>query len=121
MKMSEVTRLYEIVTVMRQEMSARDVNAMVKVFTDIIEEGAGVIVRKETWGMRSLAYEVQGGRRGHYTMMKVKATPEVIKALNDCYRLNKEQVVRFNVFRTENTSNAPSWMMRIASDSYGAA
>lgn len=111
-------RLYEVVVVMRQDMSANDFNSMIKMFTDIIEDDQGVIIRKETWGMRSLAYEIQKTRRGYYVMMKVKCAPETIKKMNDFYRIHKDQVIRYQVFSTEDASNAPSWMMRVASEAY---
>ena len=60
--------LYESVFIVRQDISSQDINAITKNFITVVENMNGAIVKKEYWGLRTLAYPMKKNKRGHYTM-----------------------------------------------------
>ena len=54
----------------------------------------------DTWGRRRLAYEINKKPEGIYSVVDLKATPEVVKELDRQLNLN-ESVLRTKVLRPE--------------------
>ncbi len=107
-------RLYETIFILRPSLGAGDINEITKKFTLIIEDMGGQIVKKENWGLRSLSYEVEKTKRGYYTMLKIMANGEIIKKLENTYRIMSDDVMRFLTVKTDDNSANPSQMMHTA-------
>ena len=111
---TNLMRLYETVFILRPSLGASDINEITKKFTSIIEEMGGRIVKKENWGLRSLSYEVEKSKRGYYIMLKIMASGEIVKKVENTYRIMSDDVMRFLTVKTEDGSLDPSPMMHTA-------
>ncbi|HZH68432.1 MAG TPA: 30S ribosomal protein S6 [Chitinophagales bacterium] len=85
---------YETVFISTPILSTEEYARTVKKFTDFIESNEGVIVQKEDWGLKQLAYPIQKKTTGYYTLIDFKIAPEVIRRLEIEFKRD-ENVMRF--------------------------
>ena len=67
---SERTRLYELMLVVTPEADDEGVAAAVQRTADFIDARGGMITEQERWGLRRLAYPINGYVEGHYVLMR---------------------------------------------------
>ena len=65
--------LYESVFIVRQDVTATQVDSLADGFAKVIEENGGSIDRREYWGLRNLAYRIKKNRKGHYVLFNLKS------------------------------------------------
>lgn len=103
--------LYEHVFIARQDVSSQQVDAMVKEYSQVIEEGGGKIGKTEYWGLKSLAYKIKKSRKAHYTLMNIDAPPAAVAEMERRMGLSPD-VIRFLTVRVEALETEPSAQMR---------
>ncbi len=91
--------LYETVFIVRQDLTAEDVDALTNKFTKIITDGNGK-VQKEYWGLRTLSYKIKKNSRGHYVMLKITADYPAVAELKRIMSFN-EDVIRSTIYSVE--------------------
>ena len=101
---------YENVFVARQDMSPAQVEGLADSYATLIEESGGKVVKREHWGLKTLAYRIKKNRKGHYVMFDMEAESAAVLELERQMRLS-EDVIRFLTIRLEEISEAPSPMM----------
>ena len=63
-------RVYEIIFILRPEVSDEELKTTVRQVSDAIEEGQGVVDKVESWGKRRLAYSVKRHKEGYYLLIQ---------------------------------------------------
>ena len=106
---------YESIFIVRQDVSAGDVEKIADTFTKVVKDNGGTVVKKESWGLRNLAYKVKKNRKGHYIMLCLDAPAAVITELQRQYKLH-EDVIRYMTVAVEEISKKPSPIL--AGDKY---
>ena len=108
-------RLYESVFIARQDISTSQVDGLCEEFTEIITSGGGKILKKEYWGLKSLAYRIKKNRKGHYVMFNIEADADTMSEYDRKLRLN-EDVIRILTIRIDDVDDEPSIMMNNQGD-----
>lgn len=103
--------LYESVFIVRQDVTAAQVDAMADGFAKLIDENGGSIERREYWGLRSLAYRMNKNRKGHYVLFNLDAPATSVQEMERNMRLN-EDVLRYMTIRLETLREEPSPIMQ---------
>lgn len=103
--------LYEIVFILRQDIAAQDVNRISSQFEDVLLEGGAKILKKESWGLRTLAYVVKKNKKGHYIMLGVKADVAVVNELVRKLKIS-EDVINHLVLAVDAIDEDPSPMLQ---------
>jgi small subunit ribosomal protein S6 len=103
--------LYELVFVIRQDISSNDVDKITDDFIKIITTEGGSVKKNEYWGLRNLAYEINNNKKGHYTLLGFEAMPAVVKELERKIKLS-EDVIRYMTLAVESISDQPSAILR---------
>ena len=67
---SERTRLYELVLIVTPEADDEVVAAAVQRTADMVDARGGMVTEQERWGLRRLAYPINGYVEGHYALMR---------------------------------------------------
>ena len=93
--------LYESTFIIRQDMSTSDTEKLTDELSTILKDNGGKVVKKEYWGLRSMAYRIHKSRKGHYVWLGIDAPKEAISELNRKSRLN-EDIVRNLTLKVEN-------------------
>jgi small subunit ribosomal protein S6 len=103
--------LYEHVFLARQDISNAQVDALVKEYTDVIEQGGGKVTKNEYWGVKSLAYKIKKNRKAHFSLLNIDAPPAAVAEMERRMGLSPE-VLRFLTLKVEAHETEPSAMMR---------
>ncbi len=85
--------LYETVVIIRQDMSADDVDNLVGKLEKVISDKKAKLISKEYWGLRKMAYKINKNDRGHYILLNIDASNEAIDELNRVMKFN-EDIIR---------------------------
>jgi small subunit ribosomal protein S6 len=102
--------LYENVFIARQDISGAQVDALADSFTQLIAEHGGEVKKRESWGLRNLAYRMNKNRKGHYVLFNIDAPAAAVAELERTMRIN-EDVLRYLTIRVEALEEGPSPIM----------
>ena len=86
--------LYECVLIARNDVTKQQVEGIVESIASQLETDGGAMIKREYWGMRSLAYRIKKNRKGHYMLMGLDAKPAFVNEMERQLRLN-EDILRF--------------------------
>ena len=103
--------LYEHVFMARQDISTQQVEALMKEFQGVIEEGGGKVPKSEYWGVKQLAYKIKKSRKAHYALFNIDAPPPAVAEMERRMSISTD-VIRFMTVRVEQLEVEPSAMMR---------
>ena len=103
--------LYESVFIARQDVTPAQVDALTETFEKIITGQGGSVPKKESWGLRTMAYKIKKNRKGHYVLMNIDAPADAIHEMERQMRLN-EDVLRTLTTRVDELEEGPSAVLR---------
>ena len=103
--------LYESVFIVRQDVTAAQVDALGDGFAKIVEDNGGAMERREYWGLRTLSYRIKKNRKGHYVLFNLNAPPACLQEMERNMRLN-EDVLRYMTIRLDDARAEPSPIMQ---------
>jgi small subunit ribosomal protein S6 len=103
--------LYEHVFLARQDVSSQQVEAMMKEYSEVIEQGGGKIAKSEYWGLKSLAYKIKKSRKAHYALLNIDAPSAAVMEMERRMGISPD-VIRFITVRVEAHETEPSAQMR---------
>ncbi len=102
--------LYEHIFLVRQDISAQQVEGMTHSIKSYVEEQNGKVDKIEHWGLLNLAYRIRKNRKAHYTLVNIDAPSSVIDEIERRHKLN-EDVIRTLTVRVDHFSKEPSPIM----------
>ena len=85
---------YESVFIARQDISAQQVESLTDDFVAVIEQGGGKVEKRESWGLKNLAYKINKNRKGHYVLFNLDAPAPAVQEMERQMRIN-EDILRF--------------------------
>lgn len=91
---------YEAVFVLTPVLSEPQTKETVDKFEKLLQENGGTILNREEWGLRKLAYPIQGKTTGFYNLLQFDVEPAVIATLETEFRRD-ERVIRFLTTRLD--------------------
>jgi len=107
--------LYESVIIGRQDLTTSQFETIVNEFISVIESLKGTIQKKESWGLRNLAYKINKNRKGHYMLLNIDAPADAIVEYERLMRLH-EDIIRFLTMRIKSVDEKPSPLMSNKND-----
>ena len=99
--------LYESVIIGRQDLTPSQFETIVNEFISVIESLKGTIQKKESWGLRNLAYKINKNRKGHYMLLNIDGPADAIVEYERLMRLH-EDIIRFLTMRIKSVDEKPS-------------
>jgi small subunit ribosomal protein S6 len=106
---------YENVFIARQDLSTAQVDALADTFTAIVKDKGGDVKKRESWGLRNLAFRIRKNRKGHYVLLNIDAPPAAVQELERTMRFN-EDVIRFMTIKVEALEEGPSAVLQRRDD-----
>jgi small subunit ribosomal protein S6 len=103
--------IYETVYITRADLTPSQNDELVNRMTEIVKKNGGAVKNKEYWGLRTLAYQINKGRKGHYTMLHLDAPAPAKAELERNLRL-EEDVLRFMTIKLDELPKGQSPMMK---------
>jgi len=95
-----MSRLYEVMFIVRPDTVEEDIDKLIAGFTATVTNGGGVVKTAEKMGRRKLAYMVRKFNDGFYVLLTVEAGGPVILELERRLRVT-EQVIKFITVRID--------------------
>ena len=99
--------LYECVLIARNDVTQQQVESIVDGIASQLETDGGAMIKREYWGLRSLAYRIKKNRRGHYMLMGLDAKRTFVTEMERQLRLN-EDILRFLTLGVNGIEEGPS-------------
>ena len=78
------------------------VDALAENATEIVDRYGGKVAKTETWGLKSLAYQIDRNRKAHFVLLNIDAPAGGRRRARAPDRIN-EDVIRFLTVRVEST------------------
>ena len=91
---------YEAAFVLTPVLSEPQMKEAVDKFENLLTQNGGTILNREEWGMKQLAYPIQGKTTGFYALLQFDVEPDFIATLETEFRRD-ERVIRFLTTRLD--------------------
>lgn len=105
---------YESIFIIRQDLSSAEVDKIADDFSGIVKNFGGTILKTEYWGLRSLAYEINGNKKGHYYFMGIEANNKLLAEISRKTKLS-DSIIRSSLVRVKEISKQASPVLRAKS------
>ncbi len=89
---------YEGIFVIDAKLGEKEVEKVIVGAEEVIGKNEGKVEKRESWGKKSLAYEIRKRKEGFYFVVNFQAEPRTIRELEKSYRLN-EAILRHLILR----------------------
>jgi small subunit ribosomal protein S6 len=99
--------LYECVLIARNDVTQQQVEGIVDGIASQLETDGGMIMKREYWGLRGLAYRIKKNHKGHYMLIGLDAKPASVNEMERQLRLN-EDILRFLTLSVDKIEQEPS-------------
>lgn len=90
--------IYEKVMILDPRLDENGVEDILKKVNDIITRNGGEILKREDWGVKKLAYELNKYQKGHYILLLFKSVASAIPELERLAKVT-EQIVKIMVVK----------------------
>ena len=102
---------YELVFIVRQDVSVVDVENITTEFANLINDLGGEIIKKEYWELRTLAYKIKNNKKGHYVFLGISIDHNGLQEVERKMKY-KEEIIRTNVIRVKEIDLEPSPILK---------
>lgn len=85
---------YEVMFIIRPNLDEEAREALVAEVSEVFTARASEVLNVKNMGLRELAYEIAGERKGFYVLLNVNATPEAVKEFERVANI-KEAIIRY--------------------------
>jgi len=99
-KGNEMSRLYEVMFIVRPDVAEEDVDKLIAGFSTSVTNGGGTVKSVEKMGRRKLAYLVRKFNDGNYVLLTIEASGPVVLELERRLRVT-EPVIKFITVRMD--------------------
>ena len=86
--------LYEHTFIATPELSTNELDSLNEKIASILEKNGSKIIKKEDWGIRTLAYPIKKNTRGNYNNLYIDGNNKIIKELEQFERYD-ERIIKF--------------------------
>jgi len=95
-----MSRLYEVMFILRPDVTEEDTDKLIAGFTTTVTNGGGAVKTAEKMGRRKLAYMVRRFNDGNYVLLTIEANGAVVLELERRLRVT-EPVIKFITVRMD--------------------
>ncbi len=85
---------YELLVLFAEDQSEADQKQLVEAIKDQIEKNKGILKNSESWGKKSLAFQIGQSKSGFYWLLNFEGEEQTPKKINDSLRI-EAAVLRF--------------------------
>ena len=86
--------LYEHTFIATPELRANELDSLNEKIASILEKNGSKIIKKEDWGIRTLAYPIKKNTKGNYNNLYIDGNNKIIKELEQFERYD-ERIIKF--------------------------
>jgi len=86
--------LYEHTFIATPELSSNELDSLNEKIASILEKNGSKIIKKEDWGIRTLAYPIKKNTKGNYNNLYIDGNNKIIRELEQFERYD-ERIIKF--------------------------
>ena len=90
--------IYECVFILNSNTSIKEVYKISQKVQDLLYLTNGIVLKKEYWGLRSLAYNIKNSRKGHYIFFKIQLDVKLIHLIKKELIIN-QMIIKFLIVK----------------------
>lgn len=91
-------RDYEVMTIHRPDLAESDIDSKVTEIESFLADSGASVTKRDLWGKRRFAYEIDHLSEGFYSVLTFQAQPETIDTLDRRLTL-ADEVLRHKIVR----------------------
>ena len=104
-------KFYECIFIIKQELSPQEVHELVDKYKIFIQKAHGKVIKREYWGLRRLAYEIEKNKKGHYIFFGLYTSHSIIKKIENHFNIS-EEILKFLTIKITQISKEPTLMIQ---------
>lgn len=89
--------MYENVFLFSGNLTEKMANEKIDSVEELIKKNKGNILKKEYWGLRSLAYKIKKNSKAHYFLLNTENDPSAITKIKDNLKVDEDYLRFFNL------------------------
>lgn len=93
-------RDYEVMTIHRPDLAETDIDSNVSEIESFLADNGGTVSKRDLWGKRRFAYEIDHLSEGFYSVLNFEASPQTVESLDRRLTL-ADEVLRHKIVRLE--------------------
>ena len=94
------TRTYEVMYIIDPETPTERMEKLNEAVASLIEKEGGTVIRKEEYGLKTFAYQIQKKNEGYYVLYEINGSGQEIAELERRMRVN-DMILRYITVRTD--------------------
>lgn len=106
---------YETICILNPDLTEEEVQETMTRYSAIIAEHAGEVTKTDHWGLRKLAYKVQGHAKGHFIYLLYTGAPETVAELERNLRI-LDLNIRYMTVKVEDLEEAAKFKPQLLED-----
>lgn len=97
---------YETICILHPDLTEEEVQTTIDQYVELISGNDGEVHKSESWGLRKLAYRVQGHPKGIYTYLLYSGIAQTVNELERNFRISDQNMryITLKVDSIEETS-----------------
>ena len=103
--------LYESIFVLSSNLTEKLAEEKISHYEEIIKKSGGKTLKKEYWGLRSLAYKIKKDLKGHYFLLNFETKYDAIKDVESKLKIDEESL-RFLNLSINDVTKEPSLILK---------
>lgn len=85
---------YEVMYIVKPNLEEEARKALIEEINAVFTSNESTVTTVNEWGLRELAYEIKGEKKGYYVLLNVVATPTAVKEFERVANI-KENIIRY--------------------------
>jgi len=94
---------YEVVVIVKSNLTEEDINALIERCQAIITDRKGVIAKVDKWGKRRLAYEINKQKDGFYFLVDFAGDGPIVTELERNFKID-DRILKFMTVKKEGST-----------------
>ena len=103
--------IYESIFVLSNNLTEKLAEDKVSMYEEIIKKAGGKTLKKEYWGVRTLAYQIKNTLKAHYFLLNFETSYTSILEVENKLKIDEDSL-RFLNLRLKKYSKEPSVMFK---------
>ena len=92
-------RRYETIFISYADLPDEEISGFIELYSAIIRDRKGTVIRVEKWGKRKLAYEIKKQSRGFYVLLDFAGTSAIVTELERNLKIG-DKILKFMTVKT---------------------
>ncbi|MEA2020415.1 MAG: 30S ribosomal protein S6 [Patescibacteria group bacterium] len=85
---------YELLFILKPDFAESELEGVLEQIRDVVEKSRGEVIEEDSWGKRSLAYNIKGFQEGYYFVWQISVPETDVAYLKKTLGMN-DDLIRF--------------------------